>query len=232
MKSNVLLSVLMTIVGMITGNYNDVSVTDYEAVIVSEEQNISTMMFCAEKENPTDDEMDIVETIFQTRLITSGYTEARITRVDDKNIAVSYYESAEFEDIITLLEKPACMTFRDADGTVILDGKEDIVKVEYQYRSAAETLPAESYIQIEITDDGAKKMAVATKSASEQGAEGKNFIGIYLDDELISAPMVNEEIDSNIVVISGGFTPESAQTLVNQINSGMLPFKMKCINTK
>lgn len=231
MKSNVLLSVLMTIVSMITGNCNDLSVTDNKAVNIQEEQNIITMTFCAEKEIPTDDEMDIVETIFRTRLITSGYTEAIVTRVDDKNIMVSYYEGANFNEIEDLLERTACMTFRDADGVVILDGKEDIVKAEYQYGEIVEQMPTEVYIQIELTDDGAKKMAVATKIASEN-VEGKNFIGIYLDDELISAPMVNEEIDSKILIISGAFTPESAQTLVNQINSGMLPFKMKCINTK
>ena len=57
--------------------------------VLDEEQGIrrgidlaggSVITFQANKENPTEDEMNIVEAIFSTRLSNAGYTEARISR--------------------------------------------------------------------------------------------------------------------------------------------------------
>ncbi len=46
----------------------------------------------------------------------------------------------------------------------------------------------------------------------------------------ISSPRVSEEINSDSCIISGDFTPETAQDLANKIKSGQLPFDMKVIS--
>ena len=51
-------------------------------------------------------------------------------------------------------------------------------------------------------------------------------ISIFMDDEMISAPVVNEAIADGKCVISGDFTSETAVQLANQINAGALPFEL------
>ncbi len=67
---------------------------------------------------------------------------------------------------------------------------------------------------------------------NEEGADlfeeitGRNIgkpVAIYLDDMIISAPMVSEAIPGGEAIISGGFGVEQAQLLVQQLNAGALP---------
>ena len=51
-----------------------------------------------------------------------------------------------------------------------------------------------------------------------------------MDGKDISSPRVSEEINSDSCIISGDFTPETAQDLANKIKSGQLPFDMKVIS--
>lgn len=46
-------------------------------------------------------------------------------------------------------------------------------------------------------------------------------IAIFMDEKLISEPIVNEKISSGIAVIAGKFTKEEAQELVDYINTGV-----------
>jgi preprotein translocase subunit SecD len=54
-------------------------------------------------------------------------------------------------------------------------------------------------------------------------------VGIYLDDQPVSFPVVNETIYGGQAMISGGFTLEQAQTLVAQLNSGALPVSLEVL---
>src|SRR5690606_15551751 len=51
-------------------------------------------------------------------------------------------------------------------------------------------------------------------------------LGIYLNDEQISAPNVDTPINSNEAVITGRFTLAEAQELAGTINLGALPVKL------
>lgn len=57
-------------------------------------------------------------------------------------------------------------------------------------------------------------------------------VAIYLDGSPISAPKVNEEIDSGNAVISGAFTVDEAKTLVGRLNSGALPVSIDLLSTQ
>jgi len=58
------------------------------------------------------------------------------------------------------------------------------------------------------------------------------FIGIFLDNNLIEAPTVREEIPNGQAIISGGFTLDQAQTLIRNINFGALPVPITLISTQ
>ncbi len=57
-------------------------------------------------------------------------------------------------------------------------------------------------------------------------------VAIYLDGQVISAPVVREPITDGTAVISGNFTPDTARDLVNSLNSGALPVPIHLISTE
>lgn len=57
-------------------------------------------------------------------------------------------------------------------------------------------------------------------------------LAIFLDGELISAPVIRETINGGTAQISGGFTPEEARDLVRDLNFGALPLPIELISTQ
>lgn len=55
-------------------------------------------------------------------------------------------------------------------------------------------------------------------------------VAIYLDGELISNPVVREEIPNGEAFISGNFTPVEAKQLVGRLNSGALPVPVSLVS--
>lgn len=110
-------------------------------------------------------------------------------------------------------------TVVDASGTeqaIVLTGK-DVKKAE-----VAQNTEDYSYIvQLELNESGKESFAEAT------GRLSGSQISIWLDDNLISAPTVNEQITDGSAMITGGFTAESAKELADQINGGALPIPLE-----
>lgn len=187
----------------------------------------SVISFQADASNPSEEEMDVAEAIFQTRLNSQGYSEARISRDGDK-ITVEIPSVFETDSAANLLGSMAKLTFTDSEGNVVLDGAEDIKTAEYAYEATTNGGNAENIVKLTFNDSAVEKFAKATREAAAR-PEGSNYIAIMMDDEIISAPRVEKEINSNNCVISGSFTTESAKQLANQIKSGQLPFSLTVI---
>ncbi|HRZ30628.1 MAG TPA: protein translocase subunit SecD, partial [Candidatus Paceibacterota bacterium] len=81
-------------------------------------------------------------------------------------------------------------------------------------------------ISIEFNDEGAKLFAEITKVSV-----GKR-VAILLDGQVISAPVVQEEIRDGRAEISGQFTVEEAKTLVRDLNLGALPVPVSLASTE
>lgn len=81
-------------------------------------------------------------------------------------------------------------------------------------------------VSIEFTDDGAKKFEDIT------GRNIGNPVAIILDNNIVSAPMVNEKIVGGKAQISGGFTVDEANKLQVQLNAGALPVSVKLVEEK
>ena len=78
--------------------------------------------FQADSDAPTDDQMQVVESIFQTRMTNAGYTEARISQGEGGKLLLKYLQYLKQTKLQSLLGDTAKLTFNDADGNVILDG--------------------------------------------------------------------------------------------------------------
>lgn len=79
-------------------------------------------------------------------------------------------------------------------------------------------------VQLEFNGEGADIFAKLTEENV-----GKQ-IGIFIDNNLISAPVVNEKIPSGNAVINGQFTIDEAKALAQNINAGALPAPITLIN--
>lgn len=78
-------------------------------------------------------------------------------------------------------------------------------------------------VSLQFDDEGSKLFAELTK---------KNIgkpIGIFLDDEAISVPVVNQEIPGGQAVISGSFTINEAKLLAQRLQAGALPVPINII---
>jgi len=241
MKQRSILILALILIAAVAMNYIaffgiNIAGYDYDGVF-DEERGIrkgidlaggSVISFQADSENPTDEEMDIVEAIFQTRLASQGYSEARISRDFDK-ITVEIPSVFETDSAANLLGSMAKLTFTDSQGNVVLDGATDIKTAEYAYEPTQQGQNAENIVKLTFNPDAVEKFAKATREAAAKSATNENFISIKMDDRIISSPRVSSEINSDSCVISGDFTTESAKQLANQIKSGQLPFSLTVI---
>ncbi|MBQ9963851.1 MAG: SecD/SecF family protein translocase subunit [Clostridia bacterium] len=92
----------------------------------------------------------------------------------------------------------------------------------------------EPVVSLELDSKGKDAFSTATKKQKDlNGSSGSTYtISIWLDDECISNPTVNEHISDGKAQISGGFADYSeALNLANLINSGSLPFSITAKNT-
>ncbi len=79
-------------------------------------------------------------------------------------------------------------------------------------------------VKLQFNDAGKKIFAdLTTKNVGKR-------IAILLDGVTITAPTVNEPITDGSAVISGNFTKEEAETLVQRLNAGALPVPIKLVN--
>lgn len=194
----------------------------------------SVITFQADAENPTDKEMEIAESIFQTRLTNAGYTEARISRDDSGKITVEIPSVFDTDSAADLLGSVAKLSFVNADGEQILDGAVDIKDANAQYGQISEASNPIHYVEVEFTQEARTKFAEATKAAAARASEGMNYISIMMDETVVSAPSVGSEyastgIDSDKCIISGDFDAAYAKDLANKIKSGQLPFNLNVI---
>lgn len=57
-------------------------------------------------------------------------------------------------------------------------------------------------------------------------------LAIFLDGEVISSPRINEPIAGGRAIISGGFTPDEARSLAQNLNFGALPVPIALVSTQ
>ena len=161
----------------------------------------------------------------RTRLDSQGLTEANVYLVGDKMITLEIPNVTDPNEAVEQFGAAAVLTFRNADGDIILEGK-DVAEAEAAYYQNEDGV-AEWMVQLKLTDEGAEKFAAATKEAAANGTN----ITTYIDDELISTAGVDKEyaeegITGGEASISGSFDRDSARALAGNINAGALAYNL------
>lgn len=81
-------------------------------------------------------------------------------------------------------------------------------------------------VSLQFNDEGSELFAKITRENVRQ------VLAIFLDDKIISTPVINEEITGGKAQISGNFTPDEARTLVRDLNYGALPVPIELLGTQ
>ena len=172
--------------------------------------------------------MEQTQTVIENRINANGLGEPTITIEGQDRIRVEIPEVEDPEEAIELIGKTAKLQFILADGTLVLEG--DNVKKAEAARDDQSTGYA---VNLQFDREGADLFGDATTKAfngevtSTIEGVGNGAIAIVLDDQIISAPNVNEPILGGNCSITGDFDLEEAQLLAAQINGGALPIALK-----
>ncbi len=87
-------------------------------------------------------------------------------------------------------------------------------------------LNGQPYVTMQMTSDGARKWAKLTK------VNIKKQVAIVLDGRVYFYPTIQDEINSGKCEITGNFTMEEAEDIVNVLKSGSLPVPVKIIKAE
>lgn len=204
----------------------------------------------------TKDQMDSAKSVIETRMVQNNITDYELYADYSQNRIITRFpwqsEEKNFdpESALKELSATSVLTFREgseytntatgSDGkavyttpkgttakNIFLKGSD--VKSARAGVTQDSTSGQSSYVvELELTSDGAKKFADATKKVANE----ESTLSIWMDDTMISSASVDKAkfgatgITGGKAEISGNFTSESATKLANQINSGALPFKL------
>lgn len=158
--------------------------------------------------------------IMQKRVNEMGLTEPIIQREGSNRIIIELPGEKDPQKAIDTIGKTAVLQFKDEEGNVRLTG-EDLKDAKEQLGQNKQPL-----VSLKFSDEGGKKFADLT------AANVGRHIGIYLDGEMLTNPVVNEAITGGAAVITGQRTLEEAKDLAILLRSGALPVKMSVLEVR
>lgn len=173
-------------------------------------------------ETPSAEDMN--DTVYKLQQRVQGYsTEAQVYQEGSDRINIEIPGVSDANAILTELGKPGSLEFRLEDGTVVLTGTQvDTAAAKTQQNEMGNR---EYVVQLELNKDGTKAFADATSENV-----GK-IIEIVYDNQVISAPRVNEAITGGTAYISGMASAEEAQNLASSIRIGSLSLELEEIRS-
>ncbi len=197
-----------------------------------------------------DASMESVRTVIERRVNTFGVSEPVIQvqnggfgAANSHRLSIELPGITDLSKAIALIGQTPYLEFKvqsDAPQNIVVgeDGKATVnvsdqfvsTGLNGKYLKQAQLVFApgtnEPTVSLQFDDEGTKLFTQITKDNV-----GK-VVAIYLDGQVISAPVVREAITSGTAVISGTFTPAEARDLVSSLNSGALPVPISLISTQ
>lgn len=195
----------------------------------------STIVFRAQADNPSDDDMSKVVNMMRARLDALGYSEATVDVQGSDKVRIEIPSVSDPEEAAERLGATAQLAFTDYQGNVILTG-DQVESSSYEYGATDQTSKSQYYVNLTFTEEGRAAFASATGTAASLASSGQNYISIMLDDDIIMSPRVSERIDSEGCIITGGgdggFTRDEAKYYAEVISAGQLPFSLSRVEMR
>ena len=209
-----------------------------------------SITYQAKESNPTSEEMS--DTIYKLQKRVEQYsTEAQVYQEGSDRITVEIPGVTDADAILNDLGKPGSLYFitqEDADGnqnfttgqngyvlarsmdeikesgSVVLEGS-DVADAEGGAIQNQNTSAKEYVVSLTLTSDGKNSGKEKFSEATKENV-GKQIAIIY-DNQVVSAPNVNEQISGGKAQISGMKDLEEAQNLASYIRIGSLSLELE-----
>lgn len=168
----------------------------------------------------------------ERRINSLGVSEPLIQIAKSGNESRIIVELAGISDInqaISLIGQTAQLEFRESriatpsaqtDFTATTLSGSDLKRATVQFQNG------KSSVGLQFSPEGTKKFAEITKRNIGRP------LAIFLDDQMVTAPLVQNAITDGQAVITGNFTVEEAKRLVINLNAGALPLPIKIIEQR
>lgn len=177
---------------------------------------------------PTAEQLEAARNVIETRLDNQNISDREVTVDKDGGYIIVRFpwksDETNFdpEDAIAELGEMAELTFRDPNGNVLVKGKN--LKNSSAQTHNNNTGQTEYVVELNFDEEGAALFSEATGRLIGQQ------LAIYMDDTVISAPVVQTQITDGMAYISGQETFQEAKDLSDKINAGALPFSLTTQN--
>jgi preprotein translocase subunit SecD len=189
----------------------------------------------SEKETPTDEDMEGVRRIIETRVNAYGVTEPAIQLMGDDRIMIQLPGVTDIEEAKQLIGQTAVLEFKERTCTDAQDPRcstyidaETGLTGERLSRSYSDRHPTTGapIVRLEFDSQGAKIFGDLTTRL----VGTNNRIAIFIDNDEIVAPVAQAAILGGQAFVEGpDFTFEKVRTIAIQLESGRLPIPIKVI---
>lgn len=154
------------------------------------------------------------------RVNPEGVKETSVQREGKNRIRIEIPGEFDAKRVLDSIGKTGKLEFRGPDKKVILTGSDIKDATAYLDDMNSPT------IGLELNPEGTKKFAEATSKF-----KGQN-IAIYMDEEMLTNPVVQSVITGGKATITGSKTLEEAKRQANIIKSGALPVTLEAVEFK
>ncbi len=172
--------------------------------------------------------MEQSKMIISERVDSLGVAEPNIIIEGNKRIRIELAGIENPQEAIELIGKTAQLQFIDPDGKEILTGK-NVKNSDVAFHKT--DLGEKPVVTLEFDKEGAESFKEATTRLVKKETIEEKIIYIVLDEQVISAPIVNSAITDGKAVIEGDFDVEEANRLATLIRAGALPVEMSELQT-
>lgn len=179
--------------------------------------------------------------VLSRRVNSFGLTEPNITRQGENRIRIELPGAQDVTAAVDMIGKTAVLEFyRMAEGSIAMEGmniNDEIFDGELLFKgdmiqsANAASQEGRNIVSFELIDEAAKLFGNASKTIVDTYQGGVGQIAIALDDEVISAPMVNQVLSQKNLMIEGSFSANEAILLANLIQGGSLPMELQEVQT-
>lgn len=189
--------------------------------------------------------LDSAKTVIENRVNLFGVSEplvqTTVTNNSDYRINVEIPGITDISQVRSLIGTTAQLVFWEevSSQSAKLAKSGEVIQALGTYFKKT-NLTGSDLSQTSVTFDQNKGTPQVALSFTSQGAKkflditdrivGKR-LAIVLDNQLIEAPTVNPGINSGNVVISGGFTTDTATQLSTELNAGALPVSLTVLSS-
>lgn len=166
------------------------------------------------------DAIDRAMTIIRSRIDELGVSEPVLQKEGERRLRVELPGIEDQAQALDAIGRTAQLVFRNPDGEVLLTG----ANLSDAYYTRGEH--HQPIVALEFDAEGREMFAEATQQHLGEP------ISIYLDDELVSSPTVQQVITDGQAVITGIPSSDEASHIAMLLRSGALPVELEELETR